>query len=114
MQPNFIYTSSGDMWEFGCLAVYMLKREMPFLECCDASLIVEMSKCIGRVTAEDRKAIEFADQRKFIFPNMRRESMGRVRQLLFRASSAENSTSSNYSKKSLSLIRTSGLRQQNS
>lgn len=70
----------------------MLKMKMPFVEYSDASLIIEMSKCIGRITTEDRNAIGFKNFKKFIFPSLRRESMGRVSHHICRASSVMTET----------------------
>jgi hypothetical protein len=50
----------------------MLKRKMPFEEYSDADMIIEMIKCIGKMTPEDRSAAGFKDYKKFTFPKMRK------------------------------------------
>lgn len=59
---------------------------MPFEEYSDSGLVVEMSRCIGRPSAEDRAAIGITEPHRFLFPNFRRESMGKVKHLLLRVS----------------------------
>jgi serine/threonine protein kinase len=92
MQPRFPYGSAGDVWEFGCLVVFMLRGRMPFEEYSDSGLVVEMSKCIGRPSREDRNAIGLAEPHKFIFPHFLRESIGKVPPPRRRASNARSRT----------------------
>jgi serine/threonine protein kinase len=30
MQPKFSFGPAGDIWQFGCLVVFMLRHKMPF------------------------------------------------------------------------------------
>ncbi len=40
LQPTRAFESGGDMWSFGCIAVYMLKGEMPFFKVSDSELMI--------------------------------------------------------------------------
>lgn len=66
---------------------------MPFEEYSDSGLVVEMSRCIGKPSEKDRAAIGLAEPHKFLFPNFRRESMGKVTPPQLRASAVRSRTS---------------------
>jgi len=69
------FQKGGDIWSFGCLVVYMLKGELPFLKSSDADIVLEMIKIMGVPTKDYLDSINFKDWRKFIFPKMYKKSM---------------------------------------
>lgn len=52
MQPLKAFEAGGDIWSFGCVAVYMVKGEMPFFKGSDAEMILEMIKIMGPPSKE--------------------------------------------------------------
>ena len=82
LQPMRRFEKGGDLWGFGCLAVYMLKEELPFLTVSDADMLLEMIKLIGLPGKDFLDGIIFKDYRRFIFPKVYRKSMRKVFPLL--------------------------------
>ena len=76
------------MWAFGCLIVYMLKGELPFINISDADIMVDIIRYLGVPSKEYLESINFKEYKKFIFPKMNRKSMRKVTVLLCRHSSA--------------------------
>ena len=70
------------MWAFGCIAVYMLKGSLPFMNVSDADMVLEMIKLLGVPSKSYLDGINFKDHRKYIFPKTDRKSMRKVFLLL--------------------------------
>ena len=78
------FEAAGDVWGFGCLVVYMLTGELPFLDVSDADMILSMIKLLGVPSKDYLAEINFKNFKKFIFPKMYKKSMRKVLIIRFR------------------------------
>jgi p38 MAP kinase len=89
LQPLRAFESAGDIWSFGCLAVYLLRGELPFICASDSDMVLEIIKLLGVPPKEFLERIKFKDSKQFIFPKIYRKSMRQVFPIPLRPSAAK-------------------------